>query len=239
MARPAVVVALPPAESAPVVVRADRRRVRDVRGQDPGRARGPARRARRHRRRDPRRRDRSRRVARVLLAAPRGRAQDPGAHGGVAAARSTGSSPVRRRAPRTSTSPDPYSADVAALARRGHVHPQPDRRRRQRAGPPDGADGARRLDRRRATVVAVFNPKGGVGKTTIATNLAATLQIRRGRNVLLVDADTVTGHVTTSLGIDAVRTRRRQLARRGRGRPDARPSPRSPPRTRRGCGSSR
>lgn len=59
---------------------------------------------------------------------------------------------------------------------------------------------------RRATIVAVFNPKGGVGKTTVATNLAATLQIRRGRNVLLVDADTVTGHVTTSLAIEAGRT---------------------------------
>ena len=58
----------------------------------------------------------------------------------------------------------------------------------------------------RATVIAVFNPKGGVGKTTVATNLASALRIRRGQNVLLVDADTVTGHVTTSLGIDAVRT---------------------------------
>ena len=59
---------------------------------------------------------------------------------------------------------------------------------------------------RRATIIVVFNPKGGVGKTTVATNLASTLQIRRGRSVLLVDADTVTGHVSTSLGIEAVRT---------------------------------
>ncbi len=58
----------------------------------------------------------------------------------------------------------------------------------------------------RASVIAVFNPKGGVGKTTVATNLASTLQSRKGQNVLLLDADTVTGHVTTSLGIDAVRT---------------------------------
>ncbi len=58
----------------------------------------------------------------------------------------------------------------------------------------------------RATVVAIFNPKGGVGKTTIATNLAATLQARKGQRVLLVDGDTVTGHVATSLGIEAVRT---------------------------------
>ena len=58
----------------------------------------------------------------------------------------------------------------------------------------------------RATIVVIFNPKGGVGKTTVATNLASALQTRRGHSVLLVDADTVTGHVTTSLGIDGVRT---------------------------------
>jgi pilus assembly protein CpaE len=54
-------------------------------------------------------------------------------------------------------------------------------------------------------ILAVFNPKGGVGKTTIATNLAAILQIRKDRRVLLVDADTVTGHVALSLGIKSVR----------------------------------
>ena len=59
---------------------------------------------------------------------------------------------------------------------------------------------------RRATVIVVFNPKGGVGKTTIATNLASVLQVRRSQSVLLIDADTVTGHVSTSLGIEAVRT---------------------------------
>jgi len=52
-----------------------------------------------------------------------------------------------------------------------------------------------------APVFAVFNPKGGVGKTTIATNLAAVLQIRKHINVLLLDADTVTGHVAMSLGL--------------------------------------
>jgi len=58
----------------------------------------------------------------------------------------------------------------------------------------------------RATTIAVFNPKGGVGKTTVATNLAAALQTRKGKSVLLIDADTVTGHVTSSLGIEGVRT---------------------------------
>src|SRR5439155_9169804 len=47
---------------------------------------------------------------------------------------------------------------------------------------------------------------GGVGKTTVAVSLAATLQLNRGQRVLLIDADTVTGHVTTSLGIEQVRT---------------------------------
>ncbi len=46
---------------------------------------------------------------------------------------------------------------------------------------------------KRATIVAVFNPKGGVGKTTVATSLAASLQLNHGQRVLLVDADTVTG----------------------------------------------
>jgi cellulose biosynthesis protein BcsQ len=58
---------------------------------------------------------------------------------------------------------------------------------------------------RRGKTVVVFNPKGGVGKTMIATNLAAALVVK-GQRVLLLDADTVTGHVPTSLGMDAVPT---------------------------------
>ena len=58
----------------------------------------------------------------------------------------------------------------------------------------------------RTPIIAIFNPKGGVGKTTIATNLASALQNRRDRRVLLVDGDTVTGHVTLSLGMETGRT---------------------------------
>ena len=61
-------------------------------------------------------------------------------------------------------------------------------------------------DANRGQIVIVFNPKGGVGKTTIAVNMAAMLQVRKGQRVLLVDCDTVTGHVASSLGMENVRT---------------------------------
>jgi pilus assembly protein CpaE len=58
---------------------------------------------------------------------------------------------------------------------------------------------------RNGALIAIFNPKGGVGKTTVAVNLAASLTAM-GRRVLLVDADTVTGHIASSLGLEHVRT---------------------------------
>jgi pilus assembly protein CpaE len=61
-------------------------------------------------------------------------------------------------------------------------------------------------DVHRGQIVIVFNPKGGVGKTTIAVNVAALLQVRKGQRVLLVDCDTVTGHVASSLGMENIRT---------------------------------
>jgi len=75
---------------------------------------------------------------------------------------------------------------------------------------------------RRGAFLSIFNPKGGVGKTTIAVNLAASL-VAMGRKVLLVDADTVTGHIASSLGLENVRTLVDSLADAREGEPGAAP----------------
>jgi chromosome partitioning protein len=53
-------------------------------------------------------------------------------------------------------------------------------------------------------MIAVFNHKGGTGKTTTSVSLAAGLALR-GKRVLLVDTD-AQGNVSVSLGVKAERT---------------------------------
>ena len=50
-------------------------------------------------------------------------------------------------------------------------------------------------------VVSVFAPKGGVGKTTIAVNLAVALREQTRTQVLLLDADVGVGNVTSILDV--------------------------------------
>jgi pilus assembly protein CpaE len=55
-------------------------------------------------------------------------------------------------------------------------------------------------------VVAVYSPKGGVGTTTIATNIAIAAAQRRPDRVVLVDLDLQFGSVATHLNLDAAQT---------------------------------
>jgi chromosome partitioning protein len=49
--------------------------------------------------------------------------------------------------------------------------------------------------------IAFINEKGGVGKTTLAVNIAAFFAQKRKQRVLLVDLDTQ-GHAAKTLGVD-------------------------------------
>ncbi|HEY2869895.1 MAG TPA: AAA family ATPase [Gaiellales bacterium] len=60
-------------------------------------------------------------------------------------------------------------------------------------------------DAARSPLVAVLGPKGGTGKTTIATNLAADLATR-GCETLLVDLDLQFGDVGVVLGVEPEHT---------------------------------
>jgi pilus assembly protein CpaE len=54
-----------------------------------------------------------------------------------------------------------------------------------------------------APVIAVFSPKGGVGCTTVAINLAVALQELTGQTSVLVDADLRFGDVDTALNLSS------------------------------------
>jgi pilus assembly protein CpaE len=55
----------------------------------------------------------------------------------------------------------------------------------------------------RAEIVAVFSPKGGVGSTTIAINLAVALKMTTDQPVILMDGDLRFGDVDAALNITA------------------------------------
>ena len=153
-----------------------------------------------------------------------GRLDAPPRRPGATSRRCSSSTPRPRPArhhgarPRGRRVPDPpLLRRVDPLADRGDVHPLRRRRRRQRPRPP-GRRSSRPTGAQRGQLIAVFNPKGGVGKTTIATNLAADARGSAAQRVLLVDADTVTGHVADLARHGRRADGRRRVARRARRR---------------------
>jgi pilus assembly protein CpaE len=55
-------------------------------------------------------------------------------------------------------------------------------------------------------VITIFSPKGGTGKTVIATNLAACLARQHGQRTLLVDLDLQFGDAAIMLGVEPEKT---------------------------------
>ena len=75
----------------------------------------------------------------------------------------------------------------------------------RRAGRTGGRPAAEQ-EPRQGRVVTVFSPKGGIGKTVMATNLAAMLAKEEGRKTLLVDLDLQFGDTAILLGIQPEQT---------------------------------
>ncbi len=94
---------------------------------------------------------------------------------------------------------DPDS-DVAAIQ---HVLRRAADAARARTAEPRAADGAAAIRTRSSgQVISVVSPKGGVGKTTVATNLAVGLAQTGRHSTVLVDLDLQFGDVATALDLE-------------------------------------
>jgi pilus assembly protein CpaE len=106
----------------------------------------------------------------------------------------------------------PFSADELVNAIR-HVHEieKVKRARYQQAAPapqPSGGGGGAQgqslrqvLEPERGKIITFFSPKGGVGRTTIATNLAVALHQSTGKPVCLVDGSLPFGDIAVILNM--------------------------------------
>jgi pilus assembly protein CpaE len=65
------------------------------------------------------------------------------------------------------------------------------------------SDGARG---RQGTIITVFSPKGGTGKTVTATNLGAALATSAGKKTLLLDLDLQFGDAAIMVGVEPEKT---------------------------------
>ena len=98
----------------------------------------------------------------------------------------------------------PFSADELVNAIR-HVHEieKVKRTRYRQVAPAQTAGGgsslASQLQPQRGKIITFFSPKGGVGRTTIATNLAVALHQSTGQQVVLVDGSLPFGDIAVIL----------------------------------------
>ena len=100
----------------------------------------------------------------------------------------------------------PFSADELVNAIR-HVHEieKVKRARYQQSAPPQqsspGQNYQNTLQPERGKIITFFSPKGGVGRTTISTNLAVALHQSTGKPVCLVDGSLPFGDIAVILNM--------------------------------------
>lgn len=100
----------------------------------------------------------------------------------------------------------PISADDLYKAIR-HVHKLAATRPRSVAGPAGGdVAGGGGGGGAEGQIIAVFSPKGGVGTSTVATNLAVALRQQTGKKVALVDGNVIFGDLTVILNLRSDKT---------------------------------
>jgi pilus assembly protein CpaE len=98
----------------------------------------------------------------------------------------------------------PFSSDeLTASIRQVYVRER-DKQSRMAAIVPvgGGGSGGPDSDREPGVVVAVFSPKGGVGRTTVAVNLAVAAATELGKDVVLVDGSFQFGDVGVLLNLN-------------------------------------
>ncbi len=90
--------------------------------------------------------------------------------------------------------------DLVASVRSVHELEQ-----QQHAGRPGGSK-SDAAEPRRGKIICVFSPKGGVGRTTVAVNLAIALRNMTGRRVALADCNLPFGDVGIAMNLVAKKT---------------------------------
>jgi pilus assembly protein CpaE len=94
---------------------------------------------------------------------------------------------------------DEFATSIKRVHERELVRREQMQATRDASAPPSTASGENAEDHQ---VVAVFSPKGGAGRTTIATNLALALRRETNQRVALVDANLQFGDVGVLLNLN-------------------------------------
>ena len=101
----------------------------------------------------------------------------------------------------------PFSSDELTASIRQVYSRELEKQSRRAAAPVMGAGRIRSSDRRKrrrpdGQIVAIFSPKGGVGRTTIAVNMAVAAATELGQTVVLVDGSFQFGDVGVLMNLD-------------------------------------